>query len=145
MNLLASLVGLLLLAEGLIGISLPGSLSSIGRGLLTPSVLYGVGVVYVVIGVVQLLAAPKSRLPRMIRATGFVTMASGFALPVIGVARILAFVDWWLSLDPMNIRLGAVAVAVFGGLLVYGSGCRFGEVEEFDEFPASAPQTTIAR
>jgi len=144
MNLLASLIGLLFLAEGLIGISLPGSLSTIGRGLVTQPVLYGSGVVYAVFGVVQLLAASNSRLPRMIRGSGFVLIASGVALPFIGVTRVIAFVDWWLSLDPANIRLGALAVAAFGGLLVYGS-CRLDEVEGIEELTASGPHATIAR
>jgi hypothetical protein len=144
MNLLASLIGLLFLAEGLIGISLPGSLSSIGRGLVSPSALYGSGAVYVVFGVVQLLAASNSRLPRMIRGSGFVLIASGVALPFIGVTRVIAFVDWWLSLDPTDIRLGAFAVAAFGGLLVFGSS-RLQEVEAVEDLTASGPHATIAR
>jgi len=144
MNLLASLVGLVVLAEGLIGISLPGSLVSIARGLLTPSSLYVVALTNVACGLVQVLAAPASRMPRTVRTVGFLSIAVGLLMAAAGYGRVEQALGAWLSLGSTNIRVGALLVAALGGTLVYASS-RFDCASEFDELrDASTPQT-IAR
>ena len=130
MNLLASLIGLVVLAEGLIGISLPGSLVSIARGLLTPSSLYALAITNVVCGLVLVLAAAPSRLPRIVRTVGFFSIAVGVLMASVGFTHVMQALDAWLSLGPNNIRIAAALVAGLGVTLVYG-GVRFDRTPEY--------------
>ena len=148
MNLLASLIGLIVLAEGMIAISLPGSLVSIARQLLTPSSLYAVAIANVVSGLVLVLAARRSRMPRTLRTAGWFSVAIGILLVGAGFERVIRGLDAWLTIGPANIRVAAALVAALGGTLVYGSG-RFDSLADAGDVRAvqdtRTPQTTIAR
>jgi len=144
MNLLATLVGLVLLAGGLIGTSLPGSLVSIARANLTPTSLYVVASVTVVSGCLQILAAGRSRMPRTVRAAGFGGVVSGLLLAVAGLDRVTVGLSLWLALGPTNIRIAAACVAALGVTLVYGSA-RFTDVLDVSHIREARTAQTIAR
>jgi hypothetical protein len=145
MNLLASLVGLVVLAEGLIGISVPGSLVAIARDVLTPTSLYGVAIANAMCGLVQVLAAPASRMPRTLRTAGFTAIALSVLLAGAGYDRVMQALSAWLSLGSTNMRVVALLVSAAGGTLVYGS-VRFECIPDVPELHnARTPQATIAR
>jgi hypothetical protein len=116
---LALLVGLLIVALGLVGIVAPGVLVTIGRHSVTPVGLYVVAALRVVIGLVLLGASSASRMPRTLRVCGIVALVGGLATPFLGVERAHAIMNWWLAAAPMVMRLWAVFAATFGGFIIY--------------------------
>jgi hypothetical protein len=71
----------------------------------------------VAIGVVLIMAAPRSRAPRILQTAGAVLLLVGLATPLFGVERTRAVLDWEAAQGPSLIRLGGAIVAVLGGLL----------------------------
>jgi uncharacterized membrane protein YidH (DUF202 family) len=117
---------------------------SIASGFLTPSSLYVVAIINVVCGLVQVVAAPASRLPRTVRTAGFFAIAVGLLMAAAGYDRVQQVFAAWLSLGSTNIRIGALLVAAVGGTLVYGSA-RFECVPEFADLHDARTPQTIAR
>jgi hypothetical protein len=122
MKLSAIVVGLLMVAAGVVGIVAPGVLVTIGRDIATPTGLYVVGALRVVIGVVLVLAAPTSRMPRTLRVLGGIVVIGGIATPLFGVDRSRTVIEWWASVDPLFRRLEFAFAAAFGGFIIYATG-----------------------
>lgn len=122
MNLLAIVVGLLIVAVGVVGMTAPDSLVTIGRNALTPTGLYVIAVLRVCIGIVLILAAPTSRMPKTLRVLGAVAVIGGITTPLFGVDRSRAVVSWWVSQSPLFLRLAALFAAAFGSFIIYASG-----------------------
>lgn len=120
-NLLAMIVGLLIVAFGLVGMTLPGDLVLIGRDVLTPTGLYVIAILRVCVGVALILAASTSRMPILLRLVGTIAVVAGLTTPLFGVDRSLAVVSWWAGLSPMFTRLASMFAMAFGCFIVYAS------------------------
>lgn len=122
MNLLAMIVGLLVVAVGAVGMAVPDALVAIGRDLVTPTGLYVIAVVRVGIGLVLVLAASTSRMPRTLRVVGGIVIIAGLTTPMFGVDRARAVMDWWVSQGPLFTRFAAVLAVAIGGFIIYAGG-----------------------
>jgi hypothetical protein len=118
---LALVVGVAVIALGVVGLVAPGVLVSIGRVAVTPAGLYVVAVVRVAIGVVLIRVAPASRSPRALRVLGAIVVVAGLLTPLMGEpAR--AMLDWWASAGSAYLRLAAALAIGFGSFIVYAVG-----------------------
>ena len=117
----ALLVALFDISVGIVALCLPDWLMSVRRNYLaTPVGFYAVGVFYVAIGLVLILFAPDSRMPKTLRALGTVTCLRGIAAPLFGtVERALALLEWETKQGPDFLRAGAVVALATGGLVAY--------------------------
>jgi hypothetical protein len=73
--------------------------------------------VRVAIGVLLIMAAPRSRAPRTLQTAGAVLLLVGLATPLFGVERTRAVLDWEAARGPSLIRFGGTIAVVLGGLL----------------------------
>jgi hypothetical protein len=121
---LAILVGLLIVALGLVGIVAPGVLVTLGLHAVTPVGLYVVAALRVVIGLVLLGASSASRMPRTLRVCGIVALAAGLTTPFLGVERARVIMNWWLAGAPLVMRLWALLAVAFGSFLIYAVAGR---------------------
>ena len=127
MKALALLVALFVIVVGITGVIAPDRVMAIGRQLITPTGLYVIGALRVVIGLVLFLAAPASRAPKTLRVLGVLVVIAGLATPLFGVVfgidRMRALLDRAAEGTPF-IRLGAALAIVLGAWLgfVVGSG-----------------------
>lgn len=116
---LALLVALFAMLVGVVGLVTPDRLMTIGRYVATPAGLYAVAAVRVAIGLVLMLAAPISRVPRTLRVVGAVVLVAGLATPLFGVERTRAILDWESTQGTALIRVGAGLALAVGGFIAF--------------------------
>ena len=81
--------------------------------------LYGAAAVRLVFGTLLIVAAPETRMPAVVQALGVLTIATAVAVPLVGLARLHAFVRWTLERPPLVLRLGSLVGAALGAFLIY--------------------------
>lgn len=69
-------------------------------------------------GVALLLAAPASRAPLALQLLGGFSVLAAAALPLVGTARMEAFVAWWTRRSDAFVRAWSAVALAFGVLLV---------------------------
>lgn len=84
-SLVALLIGVLLVVQGILGIVAPDVFVGSIRFIQTPPVMYVAAALRVVFGVVLVCAAPGSRAPRFLRGFGFIIVIGGLLTPFVGV------------------------------------------------------------
>jgi hypothetical protein len=119
MRIAALLVALFAIVVGVVGIFTPNSLMTIGRYVVTPVGLYVIAAVRVAIGLVLMLVAPISRVPRTLRVVGAVVLVAGLATPLFGVERTRAIFDWASTQGTALIRVVAGLVLATGGFVAF--------------------------
>jgi hypothetical protein len=119
MKIAASLVAVFAIVVGVVGIFTPDSLMAIGRYVVTPVGLYVIAALRVVIGLVLMLVAPISRVPRTLRVVGAVVLVAGLATPLFGVERTRAILDWESTQGTALVRVMAGLVLAIGGFIAF--------------------------
>ena len=119
MRIAALLVALFVIVVGVVGIFTPDSLMTIGRYVVTPVGLYAIAALRVAIGLVLMLVAPISRVPRTLRVVGAVVLVAGLATPLFGVERTRAILDWESTQGTALIRVGAGLALAIGGFVAF--------------------------
>ena len=120
----ALLVGVFIVAIGMLGVTAPLGLLAAVRSILTPLGLYLVAALRVVFGAALLLAAPSSRAPRALRLLGLVMLVAGLTTPLFGIDRARAMLDWWSAWGPTFMRVWAGLAVAFGAFVVYAVAPR---------------------
>ena len=115
----AALIGLLMIAGGVIGILAPDGLVTIGRYVVTPAGLYIVAILRIGIGLVFIGASRASRSPKILRVFGAIAVVAGLTTPFFGVERSLAVLNWWSAQGPALSRLVAGFILAFGSFIVH--------------------------
>ena len=118
-KLLATVLGALVAAIGVVGIAVPSVLLEFGQSLQTPIALYVVAALRVFFGAVLVWVASASRMPRTLRIIGVVVIVAGLLAPLFGVERSQAMLNWFSSQGPLFMRAWAGVAVVFGFFIVY--------------------------
>ena len=119
MRIAAFLIALFAIVVGVVGIVTPDSLMTMGRYVATPVGLYVIAAIRVAIGVVLMLVAPTSRVPRTLRVVGAVVVVAGLATPLFGVERTRAILDWESTQGTALMRVVAGLVLAIGGFIAF--------------------------
>ena len=119
MRVAAFLIALFAIVVGVVGIVTPDSLMTIGRYVATPVGLYVIAAIRVAIGLVLMLVAPTSRVPRTLRVVGAVVLVAGLATPLFGVERTRAILEWESTQGTAFIRVMAGLVLAIGGFIAF--------------------------
>ena len=118
------IVALWVICAGAAGVVAPGSLMALRRYVLTPAGLLAIASIRIAIGVLFIMVAPRSRLPRILRALGGFLLLAGLVTPLFGVERARAIADWEAAQSLTLIRTVAVLIAALGALLVFAVSGR---------------------
>ena len=118
-KILATALGLIIAAIGVLGVATPLALLEFGRSLQTTNALYIVAAVRVMFGAVLLWVAPASRTPKILRVLGVFIIVAGLFTPFFGVERSRAMFDWWSTQGPLFTRMWAMVAVAFGLFIVY--------------------------
>jgi len=81
-SLIAVLVGVLLITQGLLGVLAPEAFVGVVRFFKAPSVIYVAAALRIAIGIVLLCAVTGSRLPIFLRVFGLLFVIGGVLTPV---------------------------------------------------------------
>ena len=119
MTLVALIICLLTAAFGALGIASPSRLLGVVRYVQTPMGLYFAAGIRVLLGAALLFAAPTSRAPGLIYILGVVIIVIGVITPFFGLERFRRLLDWWSAQGSAFIRGWAVLSFLFGLSLAY--------------------------
>jgi len=119
MTLVAFIICLLTAAFGALGIASPSRLLGVVRHLQTPVGLYFAAAIRVLLGVALLFAAPTSRAPGLIYVLGVLIIVIGVITLFFGVERFRKMVDWWSTKGSAFVRGWAALALLFGLALAY--------------------------
>ena len=120
MQLIVVSFGAAIAVLGMWGALLPGKFVGVVGGVWRPS--YGpvmAVVLRLLLGWTLIAGSGEARFPVTFRVLGLVSLIGAIAIPVLGRPRVLAWIDWWTGRSAPVIRIWALAVATFGGFLVY--------------------------
>jgi hypothetical protein len=123
MPLAAHIIGLVIVALGIVGLAVPDYLPRLAWLTQSAPVLYIAAVVRVAFGIVLLLAAPKARIPNALRILGVLMVLGGALTPFFGARLAEAILAWWAR-DLAVIRAWATAALAVGVFIVYATGYR---------------------
>jgi hypothetical protein len=110
-------IGLLIVLQGMVGLVMPDLFVRIVRIFQEPPVIYAAAVIRFVFGVVLFRAAPRSRVPIVLRSLGLLIALGGLLTPVVGIPFARVVLGWWS--DPLIVRAWAAGALGLGVLIVY--------------------------
>ena len=119
MRYLVGVVGLFLAAAGAAGLLVPDWVMSLRWIAASQGGLLGIAVLRCAIGIVLIMAAPRSRTPKTLQVFGSLLLLAGMVTPLFGVARSKAVLDWEAAQGPMLVRAWALVVIVLSGALAF--------------------------
>lgn len=109
----------LVLVAGVAFIARPDQVLGLRSLYATRSALLTVAVIRAAIGVVLIMAAPKSRAPKMLQVAGALMLFAGMMTPLFGVERTKAVLAWEAAQGPALIRAVGAGVLAIGGFFVF--------------------------
>jgi len=127
MRRLAFYLGLMIVVIAILGFAAPTVLLNAATSALTKAGLYTAAVTRVFFGLILILAAAASRLPRTIRTLGILMVVGGLVTPFIGVERARTVIEWWTMQGPLVIRAWAAIALVLGAFIIYAVTPRHSE------------------
>jgi len=116
-------IGLLIIAQGIVGLVAPEFFLRLIQSIQTPPNIYFAAVVRIAFGIVLVLAAPMSRVPIALRIVGALIILGGAMTPFFGVRLADIILGWW-SQGPGVIRAWATAALALGLFIVYATGYK---------------------
>ena len=121
MNIAAMLIGMLIVAQGAVGLVAPDLFVALVRALHETPVIYLAAVVRFAFGAVLFLAAPRSRAPMTLRALGALVALGGLLTPFIGVPFARVVLGWWSEGGASIVRIWAAAALGLGAFIVFAT------------------------
>lgn len=118
-------IGAAVVMLGVFSLAAQDQFLSMMRSLVTtPFGIYAIAGGRVAIGLVFLLGAQDSRLPKLMRVLGIIVIIVGLSTPAFGVARAIAVLDWWATVGPALRSLESVFAMAAGSFVVYAFAAR---------------------
>ena len=116
---IASLVAVFALLVGAWGVLAPSRVADFATRFSTKAGLWVAAGIRVVFGLALWFAAPASRAPLLLQVLGAITLLAGVMLPLLGVDRFKALIDWWKKLSPTAMRLWCVFAFATGAIILW--------------------------
>jgi hypothetical protein len=117
LRLCATLFSLGIAGLGVLGIAAPSLLLELGRSLLLPPALYGVAAVRVAFGVLLIVIAAGSRMPRTLRLIGAFIVVAGLLTPFVGVLPFDEALAWF-SMHRLGLFRLVATLPMIGGIFL---------------------------
>lgn len=124
MRWLAFVIGLAVIAIGILGMAAPAILLDTARLSVTPLGLYVVATLRVAFGLVLLRVASISRAPRTLRILGVFIVVAGIITPFLGIERARAILEWWSAQGTVFFRISLALPVIFGLFIIYAIAPR---------------------
>jgi hypothetical protein len=121
MTWIVALVGLLILAGGLLMLTVPNAIRASLQMFIDRRLMPVASLVRVVLGVLFVLAAPSTRLPIFVWAMGLLAIVAGVSMPIVGFRKVEGWATWWLKKSDGAIRRWSLLAILLGALLAWAA------------------------
>ena len=121
MTWIVALVGLLILAGGLLMLTVPNAIRASLQMFIDRRLMPVASLVRVVLGILFVLAAPSTRLPIFVWATGLLAIVAGVSMPIVGFRKVEGWATWWLKKSDGVIRRWSLLAILLGALLAWAA------------------------
>ncbi len=119
MSIFVLVIGTVILLFGLAFLIAPSIIKHWFNRIPVWNLFYTPSILRIIIGVLFLLAAKDTRLPRFVTAMGVFSILAGLTIPILGRERIKAFARWGVERSNTVLRLWALVASVIGIVLVW--------------------------
>ena len=124
MRVVVLLIALVVIVMGVVGVVAPDTVMAMRREYVaTPRGIYTVGAIRVAMGLLWILVAPASRMPKSMRVLGGLVCAQGLiqvvGMPFLELDRARAILEWEAKMPPALLRVGALVALATGGFVAY--------------------------
>ena len=119
MTLIVTVLGVLFVVLGLVGLVQPDRFRSLFAGMGSQLRFILAIAIRVVMGALLWWLADDLRHPQVMRILAAIAIFAAVGLLLMGQGRLNKLVEWWLSRSDGLLRFSALFAAVFGAYLVY--------------------------
>lgn len=112
-------IGVLSLLLGLWGVLAPSRVADLAQRFGSAGGLWIAAAIRLVFGLALWFAAPASHAPMLFQIFGVVALLAALLIPLMGLRRFKALIDWWTTLSPAAMRLNCLVAAAFGGVVLW--------------------------
>ena len=121
MTWIVALVGLLILAGGLLMLTVPNAIRASLQMFIDRRLMPVASLVRVVLGILFVLAAPSTRLPIFVWAMGLLAIVAGVSMPIVCFRKVEGWATWWLKKSDGVIRRWSLLAILLGALLAWAA------------------------
>lgn len=119
MTVALAIFSVLIIAMSIYGVVQPVQLTSLARRfMISPGVWSAVAIRVLLAGSLW-FAAPASYTPLTFKVLALLTLLAAVALPIVGAARLMKFIDYLASWPPIAIRIQCLLGVVLGAFLLW--------------------------
>jgi hypothetical protein len=119
MTLIVTVLGVLFVVLGLVGLVQPDRFHSLFAGMGSQLRFILAIAIRVVMGALLWWLADDLRHPQVMRIIAAIAIFAAVGILIMGRGRLDKLVEWWLSLSDGLLRLSALFAGAFGAYLVY--------------------------
>jgi len=116
---ISGLLGVLSLLIGVWGVLAPSRVADFVTRFGSKGGLWFAAGIRLVFGLALWFAAPASRAPLLLQVLGVVALVAAVILPLMGVDRFKALIDWWTKLSPTAMRFNCLFAVAFGAAILW--------------------------
>jgi len=116
---ISGLLSVFILLLGAWGFLAPSRITEMVDRFASKSGLWFAAGIRLVLGLALWFAAPVSRAPMLLQVLGVIALVAAIVLPLMGVTRFKALIDWWTKLSPTAMRLNCLLAVAFGGVILW--------------------------
>jgi hypothetical protein len=117
----AMTIGVLIVAQGVVGMLWPQIFLGLVREFQYPPVIYIAAIIRVAFGLVLCFAAKASRARTLLQVLGVFIVAGGLLTPYFGIYFAHLILGWWSDGGGMVVRGWSAFAWVLGGFIVYAT------------------------
>ena len=125
MPLAVKIIGMLTGLAGLVALVHPTLQKRLAKRFHTPNMVYCAVAIRMTVGTFLIFAAvycrPEYYSQQVVRGLGIITVASAFAIMLLGGNRMMRLLDWVLRQPNAFLRCCGLAAVAIGGYLIYAS------------------------
>jgi len=119
MTLALAIFSALIMAMSIYGFVQPLKLTALVRCFMIRPGVWGVVAIRLLLAGLLWFSAPISQTPLTFKVLAFLALLAAIALPVIGAARLIKFIDYLASWPPIAIRIQCLLGVMLGAFLLW--------------------------
>jgi len=118
-ELIVIVVSLFAAGMGVFGLASPAGMIRFVSTWQSKSGLWAASTIRLVFGIALWVASAGSWFPATLKVLSVVSVASAFALPLMGVSRFKSILAWWSSQSPVFMRAWSTVAVLMGVFLIW--------------------------